>query len=315
MLVKSLSDKCPIKIRMIRHLSIILLFCLSFPLFADIGSLYVITSDDSKKYNTLAKAVTAQIQKNCATDCFSKMQIISAADSATQTFTADDFVVTLGLNAYLQSHGGKRADKPPKYLHALLPRQSIKADANKDYFLWLDQPLQRQLKIIDNLLTDKVRVFIFYTSDSQWRIDEFTPEKTAHIEPVFQKIKPEEIGSILNSPELENQFVLMLPDKKIYNRYNLKQTLLTGYLNRIAFIGYSKSLSRSGAAFSIVTNIQTYLEEISNKVIRIKKAALPELQAYPDHYRLIINSGITQSQALELNLSDINADNIEVLSE
>ena len=100
----------------------------------------------------------------------------------------------------------------------------------------------------------------------------------------------------------QNDALLMLPRRKIYNRDSLKGVLLTSYRNRKPAISYSPAHVKSGALASIYSSpidIGRHLAQLINRKLEKPAQKLPDFQ-YARFYSITTNRQIARALGIEL---------------
>lgn len=286
------------------------------------ANILIVKSADSEIYSYTSQLLSQRIPQLCIKQCNDEATLdihIGLADELGSSLQPADYdlIITLGTKSKNKLDTNS-LETPPSTIHGLIPlRASMEDNSPNHYSLVLDQPANKILSLVKHLLGTDKPVGIPYSKSSSWRLPEY--ERAAKISGIsiatfpipetdsrsigmhFKKIIPQ-VGSIL-----------IIPDKTIYNRSTISQLLLTGFKNRVPFIGYSRSLAITGTIASVTTQKDLIGQDLSTMAIRLlNKQHIDELQ-YPSEYRLVINKNILESLDIDFNPNLLNADGVEVL--
>ena len=151
-----------------------------------------------------------------------------------------------------------------------------------------------------------------FTDNSEWRkrlLGKYSEKQNLNIR--FEKSL--NISDTLNSQLPSQGSIIMLPDKALYNRNNISQVLLAGYSKSITFIGYSISLTKTGALASIITpqnEIANDISRLAYEIIETKKS--PGIY-YPQSYKVYINKKILESLNVKIENWNIEQNKLEIV--
>ena len=305
-----------------------LLFSLSISptLSAQEKSILVVQSNDSSFYKKFTQQLINKINTGCQLECSEDSYIIDnfTVDEWPKTLKEKhtyDLILTLGVKAQkvvgnaFDQKGVIQANTP--IIHALIPLQD-KINP-KHLYSYLEQPYSRQLLVIRDM--DVVRpekpLGIFYTDQSEWRMKEILHVANEIGLPVISEYVATSdvagLGKALKNMMPKVGLILMLPDKKLYNKTNIKEVLLTGYLQKVPFIGYSKALAKTGAIAAITTPQNILLQDIVEIVNSRLMGEYIRQQNYPSTHKIIINESIQNSLNFPIASEIVNADETEVI--
>lgn len=296
-------------------LAVLLLFSCALPA-AGFDKVWIIKSADSEQYREIASMLSLGINARCTSPCStSNIKTINPDELAQISSSDRNLIVTLGTKAYetVKQLPVARIGQQAMLYHTLLPLDQAPSGTSTAFF-WLEQSPATQLDVLERLFGNKRKIFLFYSDDSEWRIADW--EKSAaksRLRITFEKIRPRDIGTVLSSDRLNGQAVVLLPDKTIYNRFTLKQILLAGYMNQLALVGYSRSLSKSGAAASIITDLEPYLLETASHITQIIASGTLPGNRFPQDWKVILNSEISDTLNLQIDKSRFDNNQLEEL--
>ena len=303
----------------------LIFFSIFYPVscFSDTKKLIIIKSEDNELYNKLERKIVNRLGENCRQDCEEHLYHIEVI-TAEQILSVDNlldgyfFAVTLGVKAQDVYMNKNAAGMKQLALHALVPQHLSHHDHElQHYSLVLDQPIETILAAVNQLINVTKPVGIPFTANSEWRIKSISEAasklginiKTFRIETK----DPQKLGSSLKTVLPQVSSIIMLPDKSLYNRTTINEILLTGYLNKVPFIGYSKALVKTGAFASFITSQNIIADDIIDSVKNIIDGRIHDSIIYPSAYKLIINEQIQQSLELEINPQLLKSGSVEVI--
>ena len=282
----------------------------------------IIKSADSGIYTYISEFLSQRLPELCKQQCNDEKTLsihTGLADELGSSLQPADYdlIITLGTQSKNRLET-KSLNTPPATIHGMIPLQaSMEDNSPNHYSLVLDQPADKILNAVKQLLGTDKPIGILYSQSSSWRLPEY--ELAAKNNDVsiltFPVLKTDarNIGINLKKIIPEVSSILIIPDKKIYNRTTIAQLLLTGFKNSIPFIGYSRSLAITGAIASVTTDKDLIGQDISTLAIKLlNKQNMNELQ-FPSSYRLVINKNILESLSIDINRSFLEADDVEVI--
>jgi len=278
----------------------------------------LIASSDNEFYQQFTSSLSSSLIKNCALSCkHNNFEVDVVNYESAPDESGYDLIVTLGVKAHKQHLTTYKRSEHKKYLHALIPLNLIHPSAQNHYSLVLDQQEATIIAVVRKLISVDKPVGFLYTKNSQKRIDEIqkaadeTEVKIATY--LIDNDTQANLGEAL--PEILPQVsaIYMLPDKSLYNRVNINEILLTGFMNHTPFIGYSKSIAKTGALASIINDKEILITDISNILAKIINGDDVPAINWPSSYKLIINNQIAESLEISLDESILNSPNVEVI--
>ncbi|MGD2170931.1 MAG: hypothetical protein PVI79_08905 [Gammaproteobacteria bacterium] len=166
----------------------------------------------------------------------------------------------------------------------------------------LDQPLYRYLAFCKILLAmDSVATIVEQPVD----LDAREARVLTDLDFSFNQYRVDENNKLL--PVLrrllqQNDALLMLPRKAIFNRQSLKGVLLTSYRYRKPAISYSPAHVMAGALASIYSSpddIGRHLAELINRKLRNPETPLPAYE-FARFYTIATNTRVARALELEL---------------
>ena len=164
--------------------------------------------------------------------------------------------------------------------------------------LWSDPPLDRQLRLIANILPQARRIGVLYAADSEFLL----PELRQFAGSMGLEIVPQPWDSISDSRPLQallrNSDVLLgLDDPQLYNPKTAKNLLLSSYAQQLPLIGPNAGFVRAGSLASTYSD-QTDWLAVLDRLLDRPPAAWPR-SLYPDHFKVVGNPQVARSLGIE----------------
>ena len=268
--------------------------------FAD--NFLIISNTEHKYHQELVSNIGEKLE--LSDDKFDSIDTADLNDTDVSTYSS---LITIGYSA-ASSVINANLNKPvlslliPKLALHLLIKENIKKENSYLYSaIYIDQPIDRQARLIRNLSSNFKTVGVLYGKNSYSRKKSVSKTLKKH------KLHTSDI-TVLDRTELitetrylsENSDVLLaIPDNTIYNRRSIKGILLTTYRNQIPVIGYSKAYVKAGAlaaVFSTPENISKHAIEIllKNKTFNYISAT----RSHPKYFDVSINKKVARSLSI-----------------
>ena len=172
--------------------------------------------------------------------------------------------------------------------------------------LYLEQPIERQIQVIQKIAPELKRFGILYTDKSAEYCNNFINlEKKFGFMLKTRKISPNE-NVLLNLDELltDIDVLITIPDHHIYAQDNIKSILLNTYYKGIPLIGFSRAFTNAGAYLSFYSTPDMYAEQTYQA---INSSFEKGKEYYPNNYTMEINPAVARSLRLPyINDAEIN---------
>lgn len=270
-------------------------------------NILILASKNTSTYQHVIK----NIKTNITTNNSFHLNIAYASDSPSAlNIDSYDLLITIGTDATKQALTTK--NRPP-IISALIPKRSfdlLAATHQPDIIsgrltaLYLDQPLQRQLKLLKLVAPETKSIGTILSDSSKSHLPALTAiaqqqQLTLNTAELLHTDSPvEALTPIINNSDA----FLALPDRAIFNRGTAKWILLMTFRQRIPLIAFSKSYVDAGALAAIYSTPQTVGEEAALLItgcINQPTDCLPK-PAYPQRFDISINQGTARSLQLKL---------------
>lgn len=225
-------------------------------------------------------------------------------------------VVTLGVAAYRGVAEGSRPGGPwarVPLLAGLLPRSAFVPVPGRSQQMasavYLDQPVDRYLRLIDRALPGRRRVGVLWGPTSHpLRADLSKAAQVLGMRLVEATLpaqaEPGEVYSALLKVLPEVDVLLGLPDPLVFNAQSLQNLLITTYRQRVPFFSYAASHVAAGATAALhVTPKQVGARLAALARTAVSGSLLPGAMASPD-FEVALNAQVGRSLGLALPTAD-----------
>jgi len=169
--------------------------------------------------------------------------------------------------------------------------------------LFRDQPLRRQLKLAELLLSKKARFALLYNSDNP-------PLGLDHIDTTDSRVTAIDVRGRDNWPRtiselmVDHHALIAIDDNQLYNRDTIRSVLLTTYRHGRVVIGPSRPFVSAGSLASAYTASDQYLNQLTDMVFQyLERGQLPAAQ-YPQTFRVAVNKQVADSLDLKIPNED-----------
>jgi len=295
------------------RLMAMLLVCSPCSSFASVDVL-VISSNSGDVYQKVDENIQANFYPACAAlnnGCPSvKWQSIDVNNEQRLTESLDNkpsLIVTLGGKAAFWALEHNPASP---IVFTLIPKQtfnSMKQDIpdGMEYFvLFLDQPFDRQFKLIKYALPDRTRVGALLGPLSSKLGPELKRDADANNFSLNTVILDDKknIGRSLKTLLDVSDVLFSVPDPLVFNRQSIFSILLTTYHSRTPVVGFSKAYVKAGALIALYSSpeqIGRHTAEIIADYYHGSSMPLPN-HGYPRYFSVATNNNVARSLDISL---------------
>ena len=174
--------------------------------------------------------------------------------------------------------------------------------------IYLDQPFERQARLIRLALPDVQRVGVLLGADQDGLAGELGEILlTQNLGLLHQTLTADErligpLEQVLSRADV----LLAIPDPLVFNRNTAQSLFLTSYRYRVPVLGYSRSLTRAGALLSLHSSpaqIGRQTAEWIASALRGPEVRLPP-PAHPAYASVSVNDQVARSLGLSLPPED-----------
>jgi ABC-type uncharacterized transport system substrate-binding protein len=172
--------------------------------------------------------------------------------------------------------------------------------------IYLDQPLTRQLNLIECLLPDisknrPIGLMLGPTSLHYARhFQNEAIERNLDIQIMQVKAQDNPVA-MLNMLVEEAKVVLAIPDEFIFNARTARGMLLTASRKRVPLIGFSRTYVNNGALAAVYASPKQIAGQVAKQVVNLTHTD-PQLTApqYPEKFSVAVNYQVARSLGIEI---------------
>lgn len=273
--------------------SLIFLLCLPpFAFGADELRVLVVLSESTTPYQTFAKTFRQNLSSNVHVSVLEHPEDFSANDLPA------DLIVTVGVKATDRMMGEATpvlAVMVPSatYLDLLEKQTRVKQISA----IYIDQPLSRQVALLDAVLPESPRVGVLYSTESRINLNELRTELDRQgYKLVAKQVRGSETLSSDLDDVLEHSDVLLaIPDSTIFNSSYIRNILLSSYRKRIPLVGLSQAYVNAGALCAIFSTPEQLAAQTSAETNAFAQTRhLPAPQA-PSLFTVAVNKEVART--------------------
>ena len=224
-------------------------------------------------------------------------------------------VVTVGSRAAIEVC---KLEPGLPILHALLPRaayEHLQKEDGHHSAIFLDQPPARRLDLIELALGEGQRIGVLLGNGSViWETELRELARTRNLTLTTRLIANQKhLARGLKDLLKESDVLLAIPDAVVFNRYTVRNILLTTYHRKVPVVGYSHSYVKAGALMALGSTP----DQIGRQIVAVIRQMasngwdLPE-PMYPRYFSLTVNRQVAESFGLSIEaLRDIERQLLE----
>ncbi len=294
-----------------RLAALLLMLCLSavswYARPSESASLLILLSQASPPYEHLSGLVEAGLAKN---NLVVETRTVAEVD-ATPTAHSPDLILAIGTHAgrYAIDHWPRAA-----ILTSLVPRRAFaeisaasrqRIEQGRLSAIYLDQPLERQLRFIGALLPEARSVGVLYGKNSIEQNREL--ERLSHEAGLaFHGLdgRQARLPRTIRRLALLSDVILALPDPSVMTPNHAKWLLYIAYRHRTPVVAYSQRYVEAGALAAIYTSPEQIARQASAVIRRFFEAppGRRRLQTptFPSDFSIATNRHVAHSLGLEL---------------
>ena len=265
----------------------------------------VVMSDNVAPYQEVYQAIRAYLD-----DAGHEVNRFYVDGWAATSLNEARLVVAVGVRAVdlvatLPSRTPVLAVLVPKAWYAKFGRARLSDGGRRSVSaIYLDQPFDRQAKLISMAFPEVRRVGVLLSADQRGLADELEESLRAQrIGLVHATVTEDDrlmmpLEQVLN----ESDLLLAIPDPLVFSRSTAQSLFLTSYRYRDPVVGYSRSMSRAGALVSIYSTpaqIGRQAAEWIVSALNHSAVRLP-LPGHPAYFEVTINDQVARSLGFSL---------------
>ena len=164
--------------------------------------------------------------------------------------------------------------------------------------LWSDPPLDRQLRLIANILPQARRVGVLYRAEGEFLLRELIQLAR----PMGLEIVPQLWDNTNDSRPLQTLFknsdvLLGIDEPQLYNPKTAKNLLLSSYAQQLPLVGPNAGFVRAGSLASTYSDQSDWLA-VLDRLLDQPPASWPRT-LYPQHFKVVGNPQVARSLGIE----------------
>lgn len=282
----------------------LLYFCVLIgPVQAAPLAVTVVLSENSGPYQEFSNALREKLLK--------KNVYLDIVDDPAEVVSEHGLVVAVGMKA-AAAIAGSRARAAlnalvPETGHEKLLRDHPQRAASKAYSaIFLDQPPERQARLITALLPGRSQVGVLFDSFPQGELAHLKQRMVMH----GLNLHEHKIGAdfplhVALQHVLDGSDVLLaLPDAAIYNSSTIRNILLASYRSGDPVIGFSPAYVKAGALAAVFSTPAQIAEQTVHFIQQYGETrTLPSAQ-HPQLYEIAINEQVARSLGLTVKTTE-----------
>jgi putative tryptophan/tyrosine transport system substrate-binding protein len=261
----------------------------------------VILSENGGAYSEFSNALRENLRNNNVT--------ISILDT-TQATPNSTLTIAVGMKAasiVARSNASNVLNVMiPKSGHKKLLQDYPQLDNSPRYSsIFLDQPVERQLRLIAAAFPGKDRIGLLFDSTLPDEVTQLRQQASAYGFSLYeQDIGKSTLFESLQKALQHSDVLLALPIPSVYNSASLRNILVSTYQAGIPLVGFSSSYVKAGAMCAVFSTPAQFASQTSMVMLKfIETGSLPHAQ-YPKFYEVAVNDRVAQS----MNIDIINPD-------
>ncbi|MCA1925598.1 MAG: hypothetical protein LDL16_04880 [Thiobacillus sp.] len=273
--------------------------CLLFASPAFSARVTVVLSNDSAPYQEVYQAMRAMLD-----DSGHELVRVYAENLSTAAAGDAQLVVAVGTSA-AEALAGMPGRTPvlavlvPRAWYAQSGQQRLSDGRRAVSAIFLDQPFERQARLIRLALPDVRRVGILLSAEQRGLVDDIDAAlRSQKLQMVHVSLEPgERLALPLETVFAESDMLLAVPDPRVFNSNTAQSLFLTSYRYRDPVMGYSRSLTRAGALLSLHSSPAQIGRQAVEWINGVLSGAMPRLPAasYPAYFSVSVNEQVARS--------------------
>ena len=274
---------------------------------AQAATVVIVSSERSPAYAQAAQALVSELERSGGSRY--EMLLLTATEFAGVADLKPKLFVALGAQA-AQALAQTALTAP--VLCALLPRSSFervlrssgRKASSQLSALYLDQPLSRQLGLIQLALPEARRIAVLWGPESQAQAGALRVLAQARgLSLLEASLKPDELVFPALKKVLEDADVLLaLADPQVFNSSSIQNILLTSFRAKVPLVAFSPAYVQAGALLALhVTPEQVGQQAAAMATAVLQGKDLPATPLYSQDFSVAVNAHVARSLGLMLD--------------
>lgn len=255
----------------------------------------VVLSEEGGVYQEFSDALRSNLAKQNAA--------ISIVNTGQSLLPEPDLIIAVGTKAAT----AMAASSTYPVLNVFLSKETF-AKLQRDYpkrtalsAIYLDQPIERQLSMINIALPSVRHIGLLYSHASPelraLRVKAAESNMVLH----EQEVSPSNsLPAALQETLRSSEVILALPDVEIYNTSTIRNILLAAYRSQVPIIGFSSSFVRAGAVCAVYTTPAQLAAQTASAIKQFaENHSLPAAQ-HAHEFEVQVNAQVARSLGLNI---------------
>ncbi|MEW6131695.1 MAG: ABC transporter substrate binding protein [Pseudomonadota bacterium] len=284
---------------------LLLAFC---SLSAHAAVVAVVLSEDSAPYHEASEAIESALKPQ-----HTVIEVLSASLGISGSVLARaDLLITVGVKAAerIAAHNGSvpvLSVLVPENWYRSRGREKFAAMGHKHGVVVLEQPLQRQMRLIRQAFPNAARVGVVLGPESAGLLDDLrAAARQAGLDVIGAVAESESsLVSTLSRVLKDADLLLAIPDAEVLNRNTVQSVLMTSYHYRDPVVGYSKALSRAGALVSLYSTPAQIGRQSGEIAARVLDGGRLAGQQWPKYFSVSVNGHVARSLGIAMPPEDV----------
>lgn len=283
---------------------------LALPLYCHAGHYLLVKSGDNAIYTRFEKTLFTTLKE---IDKKNQLTTSDVKKLGSQTGITDithyDAIISAGVDASI-AISNLKFNKT--IIMAMLPKSSYLSLSktkqirckNNCQIIFLEQPIHRQLLLINLAFPDSKRIAVI-GSDYSWAYVEEISRSAAMFGLILKPTLITDENSVLTAlnKSLENTDVLMaIPDPVVFNRNTARAILLSAFHKNIPLFAYSSSFVQAGATIGLYSSPEDIAKCVTDSLSRSRSNKMTQHTIYPKYFTIKINQ--RAADALDIVIPD-----------
>jgi hypothetical protein len=222
-----------------------------------------------------------------------------------------NLIVAVGMKAASEVGGSNAL----AVLNVMIPRsghrkllQDFPKRESSHHFssIYIDQPIDRQLRLIAAAFPDRNNLGVLYAAPIPDEIGELKLKSAEYGFSLYaDEINPnvslfQEIQELLKHSDV----FLSLPSPTIFNSSTLRNILVSTYQAGVPMVGFSSSLVKAGAMCGVFTSPAQIANQASAVILNFGTTGTLPAAQYPKFYDVVVNERVAQSMNITIQSAD-----------
>ncbi|NDP39303.1 MAG: hypothetical protein GZ093_11220 [Rhodoferax sp.] len=267
----------------------------------------IVSSERSPAYAQAAQALVSELQRNGGSRY--EMLLLTATEFAGTANLKPKLFVALGAQA---AQALAQATLPAPVLCVLLPRSSFervlrssgRKASSQLSALYLDQPLSRQLGLIQLALPEARHIGVLWGPESQAQASALNALAQARgLRLLAASVEQDgQLFPALKTVVEGADVLLALADPQVFNSSSIQNILLTSFRAKVPLVAFSPAYAQAGALLSLhVTPEQIGQQAATLAAGVLQGKALSATALYSQDFSVAVNDHVARSLGLSLD--------------